>query len=66
MYCLSILFVRLVYCGQTVGWIEKKLGMQVGFDPGHIVLDWDPAPVPQRDTVPQFSAHMLWPKWLDG
>jgi len=25
--CLS---VTLVYCGQTVGWIKVKLGMEVG------------------------------------
>jgi len=34
--CLSCL---MVYCGQTVGWIKMKLGMQVGLGPGHIVLD---------------------------
>jgi len=28
--CLSVcLSVTLVYCGQTVGWIKMKLGMQV-------------------------------------
>jgi len=40
--CLSILSVlaeTLVYCGQTVGRIKIKLGMQVGLGPGHIVLD---------------------------
>ena len=26
--CLSVLSVTLVYCGQTVGWIKMKLGMQ--------------------------------------
>ena len=35
---LSVLSVTLVYCGQTVGWINMKLGTQVGFGPGHIVL----------------------------
>ena len=39
-----VLSVTLVYCGQTIGWIEMKLGMQVGLGPGHIVLDGDPAP----------------------
>jgi len=35
-----------------------KLGMRVGLDPGHIVLDGDPAPLPQRGTaLTQFSAH---------
>jgi len=41
--CLSVcpvcLSVTLVYCGQTVGWIKMKLGVQVDLDPGHIVLD---------------------------
>jgi len=34
--CLSVAFV---HCGQTVGWITMPLGVQVGFGPGHIVLD---------------------------
>jgi len=35
-----------------------KLGVQVGLDPGHIVLDGDPAPLPQKGQSPQFSAHV--------
>jgi len=35
-----------------------KLGTEVctevGLGPGHIVLDEDPAPLPQRDTAPNF------------
>jgi len=47
--CLSVLSVTLVYCGQTVGLIKMKLiGMEVGLGPGHIVLDGDPAPPPQK------------------
>jgi len=38
----------LVYCGQTLGRIKMKLGMQVGFGPGHIVLDGDPGPPPPK------------------
>jgi len=34
--CPVSLSVTLVYCGQTVGWIKVKLGMQVGLGPGHI------------------------------
>jgi len=51
-----VLSVTLMYCGQTVGWIKMKLGMQVGLDPGHIVFDGDPAPPPppQRGTAPNF------------
>jgi len=57
--CLSVLSVMFIHCGQTVGWIKMKLGVQVGLGPDHIVLDGDPAPVPQRGTTPtQFSAHI--------
>jgi len=59
--CLSVcLSVTLVYCGQTVGWINMKLGMQVGLGPGRIVLDGDPAPRPQKgaEPPPQFLAHI--------
>jgi len=53
------LFVTFVHCGQTVKRIKMKLGMQVGLGPGHIVLDGDPAPPPQRGTAPaQFLAHI--------
>jgi len=56
--CLSVcLSVTLVYCGQTVGWIKMKLGVEVGLGPGHIVLDGNPAPHPQRGS-PQFSVHI--------
>ena len=41
------------------GWIKMKLGTHVGLGPGHIVLDWDPTPLPQRGTTTtQFSAHI--------
>jgi len=56
--CLSCLFVTLVYCGQTVGWIKVKLGMQVDLGPGHVVLDGDPAPSAPKGHSPQFSAHV--------
>ena len=45
--CPSVTFY-FVYCGQTVGWIKMKLGVQVGLGPGHIVLDGDPAPLPPK------------------
>jgi len=41
-----------------VAWIKMKLGMQVGLGSGHIVLDGDTAPLLQRGTAPQFSAHV--------
>jgi len=58
--CLSVcLPVTFVHCGQTIGRIKIKLGMQVGLVPGHIVLDGDPAPLPPKGTVsPQFLAHI--------
>ena len=55
---LSVLSVMFVHCGQTAGRIKMKLGMQVGLSPGHIVLDGDPAPLPQSGTAPQFSVHI--------
>jgi len=61
--CLS---VTLVCCGQTIGWIKMKLGPQVALGPGHIVLDADPAPLPQRSTAAQFLAHSVMAKLLDG
>jgi len=57
--CLSVRSVTLVYCGQTVGRIKMKLGMQVGIGPCHFVLDGDPAPLPKKSGgAPQFSAHV--------
>jgi len=57
----------LVYCGQTVGWIKMKLGMQAGLGPGHIVLDGDSAPPPQKEVEPpNFRPIYVVAKWLDG
>ena len=52
--------MTLVYCGQTVGWIKMKPGTEVGLNPGHIVLDGDPAPAPPKGAQqpPIFSAHV--------
>jgi len=61
--CLS---VTLVYCGQTVGRMKMKLGTQVGLGPGHIVLDGDPAPHPQRSSAPNFRPISVVAKRLDG
>jgi len=33
------------------------LGVEVGLGPGHIVLDGDSAPLPQKGQSPQFFAH---------
>jgi len=56
--CLSVLSVTFVHCGQTVGRIKMKLGVQVGLGPGHIVLDGDLAPPPPKGHSPQFSTHI--------
>ena len=47
---------RLIYCGQTAGWIKMPLDMEVGLGPGHTVLDGDPSP--PKGHGPQFSAHV--------
>jgi len=62
LFCLS---VTLVYCGQTVGWIKMKLGVDVGLGPRHIVLDGDPAPPPQRGTAANFRPISVVAKQLD-
>jgi len=42
------------------GWIKMPLGTKVGFGEGHIVLDGDLAPPPQKVHSPQFSARLFW------
>jgi len=37
--------------------IKMALGMEVGLGPSHIVLDGDPALLPQKRADPQFSVH---------
>jgi len=57
---LSVLSVTLVYCDQTAGWIKMPLGMEVGLDPFHIVLDEDPAPPLRKghNSPSHFLAHV--------
>ena len=50
-------FLAHVYYRQMAGWIKIALGMELGFGPGHSVLDGDPAPFPKKEQSPQFSAH---------
>jgi len=52
--CLSVLSVMLVYCGQTAGWINMPLSIEIGLLPGDFVLDGDPV-VHQTDTAPIFG-----------
>jgi len=56
--CLSCLSVTL-YCGQTVGRIQMKLGVHGGLGPGHSVLDVDPGAPPQRGTAPNFRTTFV-------
>jgi len=46
--------VGVGYCGQTAGWIKMLLGREVGFGPGDIVLDGDPAPPQKGAQFPNF------------
>jgi len=48
------------------GWIKMPLGLVIGLDPGHFVLDGDPAAPPQRDTAPNFRPISVVAEWLDG
>ena len=59
----SVLSVTFVHCGQTVGRIKMKLGMQVGLGPDHIVSDGDPAPPPPKGHSPHpiFGPYLLRP-----
>ena len=60
------LSVTLVYCGQTVGRIKVKLGMQAGLGPGHIVR-WGPSsPLRKGGGTPNFRPVSVVAKWLDG
>ena len=59
--CLSVcLSVTFVHCGQTVGRIKMKLGIQVGLGRGHIVLDPAPPP-PKGHSPPIFGTYLLRP-----
>jgi len=60
---LSCLFVTLVYCGQTIGWIQMKLGTQVGLGQGQIVLDEDRAP-PWKGAQQPPHFRSLWAQVL--
>ena len=44
------------------------LGVEVGLSPGHVVLDEEPAPFPQKGAEPPpiFDPFLLWPNgWMD-
>jgi len=61
-------FSAHICCGQMAGWSKMPLGKEVGLDPGHIVLDEDPAPLPKKGAQPSpiFGPCLLWPNgWMD-
>ena len=42
--------------------MKMALGMEVGLGPEHIVLDGDPAPLPEKGAEPPiFGTFLLWP-----
>jgi len=56
-----------VCCAQMAAWIKMPLGLEVGLGPGHIVLDGDPTPLPQKGgTAPNFQPMFVVATWLDG
>ena len=52
--CLSV----CLYCGHMVECMKMPLGMEVGFGPGHIVLDGDPASPQNGHSPTQCSVHV--------
>jgi len=62
----NFFFSAHVYCRHTAGWIKIPLGMEVGLDQGHIVLEGIQLPSPERDTAPNFRPISVVVKWLDG
>jgi len=52
-------FLAHVCCGQTAGWNKMPLDREVGRGPGHIVLDGDPAPLPQKGRSHQIFGPRL-------
>ena len=64
--CLSLPCLTLVYCGQSVGWIKMKLGVEVGLGPGDIALDGDPAPPKRGTAAPIFGYMSIVVKRVDG
>ena len=54
--------------GWMSGWIKMPLNREVGLGPGDIVLDGDPAPLPNKGAQqpPLFGPCLLWPNgWID-
>jgi len=63
----TLQFLAHVYCGQTAGWIKMALGMEVGLSPSHVVLDGDPALLPEnRGQSPPIFGIFIVAKRLDA
>jgi len=62
-------FLVNVRYGQTAGWTEMPLGMEVGLGPDDFVFDGDPAPSKEKKAHsphPIFGPCLLWPNgWMD-
>ena len=52
--------------GQTAGWIQMKLGTEVGLGPGHIVSDGNPADILKGAQPQHFRPMSVVEKRLDG
>jgi len=67
-----VLFVTLVYCDKTVGWIKMPLGMEVDFGsrprPRRHCVRWGPSSPQKGHSPPLFGPCLLWPnpKRLNG
>ena len=66
MSCPSVLSEMLVYCGQTVRWINMPLGAEVGLDPGDIAVKWIPSPLRESGTAapPLFDTTSFRPMFI--
>ena len=52
-------FLAHVYSSQTAGWMKMPLGTKGDLGPGHIVLDWVPAPAKGAQQPPVFGPYLL-------
>jgi len=52
-------FSAHVCCGQMAGWIKMSLGTEIGLGPGHIVLDGDTVPLPERGTAAPLTSRPM-------
>jgi len=60
-------FSAIVRCGQTAGWTNMPLVMEVGLGPADFVFDGDPAPPEKGHSLhPIFGPCLLWQNgWID-